>query len=66
MPAVPYTTSYTDEDLEYLGNRLGSSPAIAQLLGLGKVARDLRQLAAKLDQDTGVTDADYVAATIDD
>ena len=66
MASVPYTTAYSEADREYLGNRIGKSPKISEVLQLGKLSNDVRQLAQKLDQDSGVTDTNYEAATIDD
>lgn len=64
---VPYTTadSLSEEDKKYLGARVSNSPAIAQLLDVGKSLVDIRQLAQKLDQDAGVTRTDYESEVID-
>jgi hypothetical protein len=70
MPVVPYTTpaSLSEADRSYLGDRISKGPAIAQLLEMGKLVNDPRQLAQKLDADSGDTggDADYEATVIDD
>ena len=70
MPAVPYITSasLSESDREYLGDRVSKGAAIAQLLEMGKLVNDPRQLAQKLDADSADTggDADYESAVIDD
>jgi len=63
---VPYTSTYSNEDLDYLGKRLAKSPKISELLDLGKIRNDLRELAEKLDLDAGVSDTDYTAEVVDD
>ena len=65
MATVPYTTTYTDADREYLGNRMAKSPAICQVLELGRLMNDTRQLAAALDAD-GNTLNTYTELTIDE
>lgn len=64
---VPYTRyeDLSDADKQYLGDRAAKSPAIGQLLKAGDLFVDLREVAAKLDLDTGVTDTDYEATVID-
>lgn len=67
MALVPYTTTYSAADREYLGNRIGKSPKISEVLELGKLANDVRQLAQKLDTDTGLAQqGTYESAVIND
>lgn len=67
MSAVPYTTVLSEADREYLGNRLSKSPKICELLEIGKLANDVRQLTQKLDTDGGLAQAGtYETEVVDD
>jgi len=62
------TVTITEDEREYLGQRIGKSPKISQMLLLGKLVNDPRELAQKLDADAPDTggDSDYEASVIDD
>lgn len=70
MPTVPYVTPATlsEDDRAYLADRVSKGAAIAQLIEMGKLVNDPRQLAQKLDADAPDTggDSDYEASVIDD
>lgn len=59
MAQVPYTRTdtLTDADREYLAVRVSNGPAVAQLLGMGEIVTNQRQLVERLDLDTGLADS---------